>query len=81
MKGSEILDLVEKVCNWSLVGLLCFVGLGSMPINPTSVVDYGSSLYYFTIAVIVCPKTPLHINKKLVFGMVAFLYGIWMGLI
>ena len=81
MKSDKLLGWMEKIVVWSLTGLLFFVGLGSFPVNPTNFFDFATSFYYFSVAVVICPKTPLSFNKKLVFGFIAFLYGAWVGLI
>ncbi|NMF63250.1 hypothetical protein DP113_34480 (plasmid) [Brasilonema octagenarum UFV-E1] len=81
MKLDKLLSWIEKIVVWFLIGMLCFVGLGSLPVNPTSFFDFAASLYYLLAAVVVCPKTPLSFNKRLVFGFIAFFYGVWVGLI
>ncbi|MEH2186628.1 MAG: hypothetical protein V7K64_10725 [Nostoc sp.] len=81
MKSDKILGWIEKIVVWSLMGTLCLVGLGRLPINPTSLFDFTASFYYFAVAVVICPKTPLSFNKKLIFGFIAFMYGVWFGLI
>ncbi len=81
MKVNKFVDSTEKICVWSMTGLLCFVGLGNLPINPTSFFDFADSFYYFSVATVVCPKTPLSFNKKLIFVFIAFFYGVWTGLI
>lgn len=81
MKCDKFLGLIEKIVVWSLTGLLFFVGLGSLPVNPTNFFDFAASFYYFSVAIVICPSTPLSFNKKLVFGFIAFLYGVWVGLI
>jgi len=81
MNLNKILDLVEKIVVWSLTGILCFVGLGTLPTNPSSFWDFTESFYYFVTAVILCPKTPLNFYVKLALGFIFFLYGVWIGLI
>ncbi|MDF5727687.1 MAG: hypothetical protein PUP92_06510 [Rhizonema sp. PD38] len=81
MKGAQLLGWIEQIVIWSLTGLLFFVGLGSFPVNPTSFFDFAASFYYLVVAVIICPKTPLSFNKRLIFGFIAFLCGMWVGLI
>ncbi|MFL9458170.1 hypothetical protein AB0758_45010 [Tolypothrix bouteillei VB521301_2] len=81
MKRYKIFEWIEKIIVWSLTGMLCFVGLGRLPVSPTSFFDFAASFYYFSVAVVICPKTPLSFNKKLIFGFITFLYGVWMGLI
>jgi hypothetical protein len=81
MKSEKILEWIEKVTAWALAGLLIFVGLGRLPLNPTNIFDFANSLYYFAVAVIICPKTPIGYYKRLLFGFVAFLCGVYMELI
>lgn len=81
MNSSKLLGCIDNIVIWSLIGMLCLVGLGRLPVNPTSLFDFTASFYYFSVAVVICPKTPLSFNKKLVFAFIAFLYGVYFGLI
>jgi hypothetical protein len=81
MDINKILGWIETIVVWFLIVMLCLVGLGRLPVNPTSLFDFSASFYYFTVAVIICPKTPLSFNNKLVLGFIAFLYGVYFGLI
>ncbi|MUG91725.1 hypothetical protein F7734_04210 [Scytonema sp. UIC 10036] len=81
MKMDKILDWIEKIVVWALTGLLIFVGLGRFPLSPTSLLDFADSLYYFAVAIVVCPKTPIGFYKRLLLCFLSFLYGVWMKLI
>lgn len=81
MKYDKFLEWLETIVVWSLTGMLCFVGLGTLPVNPTSLFDFTASLYYFAVAIVICPKTHLSFNKRLIFGFIAFFMGLITGLI
>jgi hypothetical protein len=81
MKLNKAVLWIENLVIWSLTGLLFLVGLGSLPVNPTSFFDFAASFYYLVVAAVICPKIPLSFNKRLLFGFIAFLYGLWVGLI
>ncbi|BAY19932.1 hypothetical protein NIES21_58020 (plasmid) [Anabaenopsis circularis NIES-21] len=81
MNFNQLLGWIENIVVWSLIGMLCLVGLGRLPINPTSLFDFTASFYYFSVAVVICPKTPLSFNNKLILGFIAFSYGVCFGLI
>lgn len=78
---NKILDTIEAVCGWLIMGLLCFIGLGLLPVKSTNLADYALSLFYFAYAVIVCPKMPLQMKQRYLLIFIFYFYGIWAGLI
>lgn len=82
--NKKVLDIADTVVAWFITGLLFFLGVGTLPVaasSSTSLANYSPQFYYFLLAAIICPKTPLPEYQKLLLVFVAFLFGIWTGLL
>ena len=73
-KLDRVLAKVELFVAWSIVAILSVVGLSNLgqPIF---------SCFYFLLAWIICPRNSLRNYQKFIIVLIAFVSGIWLGLI
>ncbi|MBO3458488.1 hypothetical protein G7B40_024985 [Aetokthonos hydrillicola Thurmond2011] len=74
-KLDRILAKIEYFVAWALVAVLSVIGLGIIPTKPVF------SCFYLAVAWIIYPHNSIPDHQKLIIVFLAFLVGIWSGLI
>lgn len=77
------MNRIEKMVAWLLTGTLALVAvLGALSfIAAPNVLNALALIYYLVVVVIICPKTPLDLNIRLIYAFVSFFVGMFLGLV